>query len=89
MTFHHEGDQPMPGRPISKTRTARRDATMRKIYAHTGLGFQIARRLELTPQNVSQWKQVPAHHVLAVAAITGMTPEEIRPDVFGNKKRPK
>lgn len=37
----------------------------------------------LTPQAISQWKQVPADRVLDVEAVTGISRHELRSDVFG------
>jgi len=77
------------GRPTSRGRNARRDSVMREVFSNPGLGFKISKALGLTHQNVAQWKRVPAHWVLDVAAIIDKTPEQIRPDIFGKKRKPK
>ncbi|MDV3469039.1 YdaS family helix-turn-helix protein [Stenotrophomonas sp. C3(2023)] len=47
----------------------------------------IARLLSVTPQAVNQWtsgsRPVPARHVLAIEAATGVSRHYLRPDVFG------
>jgi DNA-binding transcriptional regulator YdaS (Cro superfamily) len=43
----------------------------------------IARILHITPQAVSQWKEVPPIWVLKVEAATGVSRHELRADVFG------
>jgi len=76
-----------PKRGEKTVRDGRRDAVMRKIFAKPGFAADVARRLEVTHQNVSSWNRVPAHHVIPVAEMLNMTPEQIRPDVFGRGRR--
>ncbi len=59
---------------------------MDRIRAIYGLSRQIADALGLSPSTVSEWRRVPAHHVQKVAEITGIPPEELRPDVFATKE---
>lgn len=37
----------------------------------------------ITPQAVWKWKRIPAEHVLAIEALTGISRSKLRPDVFG------
>jgi DNA-binding transcriptional regulator YdaS (Cro superfamily) len=37
---------------------------------------------QITPQAISQWKQVPAERVLDVERITGVPRHELRPDIY-------
>lgn len=37
---------------------------------------------EITPQAISQWKQVPAGRCLDVERITGIPRHELRPDIY-------
>ena len=37
---------------------------------------------DLTPQAVSQWKRVPAERVIAVEKATGVSRNELRPDIY-------
>ncbi len=38
----------------------------------------------ITPQAISQWKQVPAERVIEVERVTGLSRHLLRPDVFGD-----
>jgi Putative antitoxin of bacterial toxin-antitoxin system, YdaS/YdaT len=71
----------------SKNRDRHRDAVMRGIFSKPGFASVIARKLGLTPQNISAWNRVPAHHVLDISPLIGLSPEDIRPDIFGGKRR--
>jgi hypothetical protein len=77
------------GEPVTRntSRDDERDAVMRMIFERPGFAAEIARHLETTHQNVSQWNRVPAHHVIDVAPLLKMTPEQIRPDIFGKRRR--
>ena len=72
---------------IETMATEHRDRIMRRIYAERGLATRIAAELGLTYQAVQQWKRVPPEHVMSVAAILGIRPEDIRPDIFAPRKR--
>lgn len=67
-------------------RDVRRDEVMKLIFARPGFAADVARALDVTHQNVSGWNRVPAHHVIAVAGMLGMTPEQVRPDIFSRKR---
>jgi len=82
----------VPTRRYTKrtTRDHRRDDVMKMVYSRPGFGMRIAEHLGLSYQVVSAWKRVPAHHVMTLAPMLELSPEQIRPDVFGtNKKRRK
>ena len=64
-----------------------RDRIMRRIYSERGLATRIAGELGLTYQAVQQWKKVPPEHVMSLAPILKMAPEDIRPDIFRPRKR--
>jgi len=74
-------------RERTKARDAKRDAVMRLIFSQPGFAMVVAKQLGVTHQNVSQWNRVPPHHVLAVADLLDMNPEQIRPDIFRKAKR--
>lgn len=40
----------------------------------------------ITPQAISQWKQVPADRARDVESVTGISRHALRPDVFGAEK---
>jgi DNA-binding transcriptional regulator YdaS (Cro superfamily) len=41
----------------------------------------LARKLGMTPAAITNWKDVPARHLLTISSLTGMLVEEIRPDL--------
>jgi DNA-binding transcriptional regulator YdaS (Cro superfamily) len=62
------------------------DKIVAKIHATRGLSAEIARACGIHRASVYQWKRVPPVQVLTVAELTGLTPEQIRPDVFRPRK---
>jgi DNA-binding transcriptional regulator YdaS (Cro superfamily) len=58
-------------------RTALREA-LKAIGGPTALG----RKLGITSQAISQWDKVPSAQVIRVARITGISPHELRPDLY-------
>ena len=74
-------------RRSSSHRNAQRDRVMKLIFSKPGLAKVVADQLGVTHQNVAAWNQVPAKHVMAVASLIDMTPEEIRSDIFDPNKR--
>jgi Bacterial toxin YdaS len=72
-------------RPTSQ-RDAERDHVTKLIFSVPGFATVVARHLDVTHQNVSSWNRVPPHHVLKLAPLIRMTPQEIRPDIFGEPK---
>lgn len=63
------------------------DKIVTRIHNTRGLQTKIARACGIQRQAVHQWWQVPVERVYTVAYITGLTPEQIRPDIF--RKRPR
>jgi hypothetical protein len=45
--------------------------------------IDLAQQLGITTGAISQWRVVPANRVLAVEAATGISRQELRPDLFG------
>lgn len=74
-------------RRSSPRRDAERDHVMKFIFSKPGFASVIARHLKVTHQNVAAWNKVPPHHVMAVASLIEMTPEQIRPDIFGGRRK--
>jgi hypothetical protein len=62
------------------------DAAVVRILAQRGLPSKIARACGITPQGIYKWKRVPIHWVHIVASVSGMTPEQVRPDIFKPRK---
>jgi Bacterial toxin YdaS len=42
----------------------------------------VARKLRISRQAVYAWTRVPAEHVLEIAQSTGLTPHQLRPDLY-------
>ena len=63
------------------------DKAMNKIHAERGLAVKVAAACGVTRHAVYQWSSVPVNRVHTVAAIIGMTPAQIRPDIFKPPKK--
>lgn len=58
------------------------DAAFQRIFE--GKTHQeIASACGIGRTSVTNWTKVPARHVLAVEALTGVSRHELRPDIFG------
>lgn len=60
-----------------------------KAIKSAGTATNLATRLGIKPMSVSRWKNryqgmVPADRVLQIYAVTGVTPHELRPDLYPN-----
>lgn len=42
----------------------------------------LARKLSISPQAISQWKQIPVHRVLEIERVTGVSRSDLRPDIY-------
>lgn len=67
--------------PIWKTDPSWHSATLEAV-AKTGGPYVLGPRLGIAPQAVSQWIRVPAHHVRAVAKLSGIPMSKLRPDLY-------
>lgn len=52
------------------------------LQAERGRVTELAKALRITHGAVSQWKKVPAERLGDVSAVTGLSPQELRPDIF-------
>lgn len=57
-------------------------ALERAIKAVGGRAGDLAAKLGITPQALSQWDRVPYQRVLEVERITGVPRHELRPDIY-------
>lgn len=55
--------------------------------AFRGGGAELARRLKVTPQAISQWERVPSERVLQVEKETGVSRHDLRPDLYPRDER--
>lgn len=61
----------------------RDDGLERAIDAAGGVA-QLARKIGISQPSVSSWNQVPAQRVIAVEAATGVSRNELRPDLYSD-----
>lgn len=65
----------------------RKDSKLKQAFRAAGWnGGKLAAALDIKPQAVSQWKQVPLARVFEVERITGIPAQELRPDFFVQKE---
>ncbi|MGX7886459.1 YdaS family helix-turn-helix protein [Enterobacter hormaechei] len=60
-----------------------------KAIKSAGTATNLATMLGIKPMSISRWKNryqgvVPADRVLQIYAVTGITPHELRPDLYPN-----
>ena len=60
-----------------------------KAIKSAGNATKLAAMLGIKPMSISRWKNryngvVPAERVLPIFTITGVTPHELRPDLYPN-----
>jgi DNA-binding transcriptional regulator YdaS (Cro superfamily) len=59
-----------------------RDPGLRKAIEAAGSRSELARRLGISQQAVSQWRTIPPRQIVAVEQATGVPREELRPDLY-------
>jgi len=64
--------------------TKLRDPILISIFETFGGLSKLAKHLKVTRQSVSQWEKVPLKHVREIARYTGLTPAELRPDIYAD-----
>lgn len=52
------------------------------VLHHFGTLGAISTALGITKAAVSVWHRVPIHHVRKVCQLTGLRPDQVRPDIF-------
>lgn len=52
------------------------------LNAERGRRGKLAEALEISPSAVSMWSRVPGERLMDVSRATGLSPEELRPDMF-------
>ena len=59
-----------------------RDPLLERVFRKCGNMSNLARKLNLSRQAVSKWDRVPLTHIKQVSEVTGLTREELRPDIY-------
>ena len=62
-------------------RAADKPEILRRVFAAAGNARKLARKLDIAPSAVAQWKHVPEGQVFKVAELTGIPVRELRPDL--------
>jgi DNA-binding transcriptional regulator YdaS (Cro superfamily) len=52
------------------------------LKAERGRTSRLAEALDLFPGAITQWKGVPAKHVLGIERATGISRHDLRPDLY-------
>lgn len=47
-----------------------------------GSMYRLAKLLKITPQSVTQWRQIPTERIIEVERVTGVPREQLRPDLY-------
>jgi hypothetical protein len=71
----------------TKYRPEGQDPAVKRFRAIRGQATDIARECGIERAAVYQWKRVPAQWIHQVAQVTGMKPEDIRPDIFRPRRK--
>lgn len=61
---------------------AEKDQALEKAIDAAGTLQELASRIGVTPQAISQWEKVPPLRVLDVERATGISRQDLRPDIY-------
>jgi hypothetical protein len=71
---------------LAELKAAGLEEAKRAAAGNTGLSralnAEVTPQAKVTPQAISQWKQVPAGRVLTVEKVTGVPRHRLRPDLY-------
>ncbi|HUN01078.1 MAG TPA: YdaS family helix-turn-helix protein [Halothiobacillus sp.] len=59
-----------------------RDQTLDSVLQIRGAVTRIAAACNISTAAVSQWRKVPKKHLLEVSQVSGLPPEQLRPDLM-------
>ena len=59
-----------------------RDAALIDVLAAIGSQSELARRLGVSRAAVCHWRRVPLRHLRAIAEMSGIARERLRPDLY-------
>jgi Putative antitoxin of bacterial toxin-antitoxin system, YdaS/YdaT len=60
----------------------KRDPILTKVFAAYGSAAVLSRELGISRQCVGQWKRLPLKYVREVSKRTGISPDQLRPDIY-------
>lgn len=64
-------------------------SALERAISRAGNATKLAKKLGLSSMAISHWKKryngvIPSEHVLPIFNLTGVTPHELRPDLYPN-----
>jgi DNA-binding transcriptional regulator YdaS (Cro superfamily) len=62
------------------------DRGLQLAIAAAGSMRKLGDKLGISAQAIQQWKQIPAHQIIAVERVTGIPREKLRPDLYAKPK---
>jgi DNA-binding transcriptional regulator YdaS (Cro superfamily) len=65
-----------------------RDPILLYVFASFGSAANLARFLGVSRAAICHWKRVPFRHLAIIEEVTGITREQMRPDIYGPKTQP-
>ena len=67
----------------------KRTAALQNAIEAAGTAAELAKKLGITAQALSQWRVVPPNRVLEIERITGVSRHELRPDLYPREEAPR
>jgi len=62
-----------------------RDPILLHVFAAFGSAANLARFLGVSRAAICHWQRVPFRHLTVIEEVTGITREQMRPDIYGPK----
>jgi len=63
-----------------------RDPGIIAVLIKMGNATAVAEALGVTRQAISRWKRIPIRHIPKISELTGLSVQQIRPDLFASEK---
>lgn len=61
------------------------ERALEKAVTAAGSKSELARRLSIKVQSIQQWRCVPAKRLLEIERVTGVSRQELRPDLYADR----